>query len=63
MSLTALVCGDPSRQFGAAFAGAMFILYVPLAFIVFSYICIIVTVLRMASGQVRFTSFYPQILS
>lgn len=53
MSLTPLVCGDPSRQFSAAYAGAMFILYVPLAFIIFSYVCIIVSVLRMTSGQVR----------
>ena len=55
MSLMALVCGDTSRQFSAAFAAAMFILYVPLAFIIISYICIIISVLRMASRQVGFT--------
>lgn len=52
ISLTPLVCGDPSRQFRASYGGAMFILYVPLAFIIFSYICIIVSVLHMTSGQV-----------
>ncbi|CAK6969047.1 odorant receptor 104-1 [Scomber scombrus] len=57
MSLTPLVCGDPSRQFSAAFAGAMFILYVPLAFIILSYICIIVSVLSMAGGQGRKKTF------
>lgn len=52
MSLTPLVCGDPSQQFSAAYTGAMIILYVPLAFIVFSYTCIIISILRMTSGQV-----------
>ncbi|KAA8586851.1 hypothetical protein FQN60_000687 [Etheostoma spectabile] len=61
LSLTALVCGDPSQQFSAAYASAMFILYVPLAFIIFSYICIIISVLHMASGQVWFISFYPKV--
>uniref|UniRef100_UPI003AB03358 uncharacterized protein n=1 Tax=Centroberyx gerrardi TaxID=166262 RepID=UPI003AB03358 len=57
MSLTPLVCGDAIRQFSAAFAAAMFILYVPLSFIIFSYICIIISVLRMASGQGRAKTF------
>uniref|UniRef100_A0A4W6FLZ1 Olfactory receptor n=1 Tax=Lates calcarifer TaxID=8187 RepID=A0A4W6FLZ1_LATCA len=47
MSLTPLVCGDSRQGFRAAFATAMFILYVPLAFIIFSYICIIISVLGM----------------
>lgn len=54
MSVMALVCGDTSKQFRDAFAGAMFILYVPLALIVISYICIIISALNMATGQVRF---------
>ncbi|KAK2828298.1 hypothetical protein Q5P01_019332 [Channa striata] len=57
LSLSALVCGDGMQQMSAAFAGAMFILYVPLAFIVFSYICIIISILRMASGQGRTKTF------
>ncbi|XP_038565637.1 olfactory receptor 2A12-like isoform X4 [Micropterus salmoides] len=57
LSLTALVCGDSSQQYSAAFAGAMFILYGPLAFIIFSYICIIISILRMANGQGRMKTF------
>ncbi|XP_026229218.1 olfactory receptor 2A12-like [Anabas testudineus] len=57
MSLTPLVCGDTSKQLGAAYAGAMFILYVPLAFIIISYICIIISILRMANGQGRIKTF------
>ncbi|KAM3868683.1 odorant receptor 104-1 [Diretmus argenteus] len=57
MSLTPLVCGDTTRQFSAAFAAAMFILYVPLSFIIFSYICIIISVMRMASRQGRVKTF------
>uniref|UniRef100_A0A667XBA3 Olfactory receptor n=1 Tax=Myripristis murdjan TaxID=586833 RepID=A0A667XBA3_9TELE len=57
MSLTSLVCGDTTRQFSEAFAGAMFVLYVPLSFIIFSYICIIIMVLRMASRQGRAKTF------
>ncbi|XP_039633917.1 olfactory receptor 2A12-like [Perca fluviatilis] len=57
LSLTALVCGDPSQLISAAYVSAMFILYVPLAFIIFSYICIIISVLHMASGQGRMKTF------
>ncbi|XP_054482344.1 LOW QUALITY PROTEIN: olfactory receptor 2A12-like [Anoplopoma fimbria] len=57
MSLTALVCGDSSRQFNTAYAGAMIILNGPLAFIVFSYTCIIISVLRMSGGQGRMKTF------
>uniref|UniRef100_A0A3Q1HHS8 Olfactory receptor n=1 Tax=Anabas testudineus TaxID=64144 RepID=A0A3Q1HHS8_ANATE len=56
-SLTALVCGDTSREYSIAYAIAMFILYVPLAFIIFSYICIIISILRMASVQGRIKAF------
>ncbi|KAE8287407.1 Olfactory receptor 2A5 Olfactory receptor 2A26 [Larimichthys crocea] len=57
MSVMALVCGDTSKQFRDAFAGAMFILYVPLALIVISYICIIISALNMATGQGRMKTF------
>uniref|UniRef100_A0A4W6FM29 Odorant receptor, family 30, subfamily BU, member 1 n=1 Tax=Lates calcarifer TaxID=8187 RepID=A0A4W6FM29_LATCA len=57
MSLTPLVCGDSRQGFRAAFATAMFILYVPLAFIIFSYICIIISVLGMATRQGRMKTF------
>uniref|UniRef100_A0A3Q3IZR6 G-protein coupled receptors family 1 profile domain-containing protein n=1 Tax=Monopterus albus TaxID=43700 RepID=A0A3Q3IZR6_MONAL len=44
LSLISLVCGDTSRHYNTAFAAAMFVLYVPLAFIIFSYICIIISI-------------------
>uniref|UniRef100_A0A667XHM8 Olfactory receptor 10A4-like n=1 Tax=Myripristis murdjan TaxID=586833 RepID=A0A667XHM8_9TELE len=44
MSVIPLVCGDPSRQIRDAFTSAMTVLFVPLSFIIFSYICIIITV-------------------
>lgn len=56
ISLSALVCQNPGRALNAAFAAAMFILYVPLALIVLSYVCIIVSVMRMASAQVSLMS-------
>ncbi|KAK2828293.1 hypothetical protein Q5P01_019327 [Channa striata] len=56
-SLTALACGDISQEVGSAYAVAMFILYVPFTFIVCSYICIIISVLRMESGQARMKTF------
>uniref|UniRef100_A0A3Q3IR42 Olfactory receptor n=1 Tax=Monopterus albus TaxID=43700 RepID=A0A3Q3IR42_MONAL len=57
LSLISLVCGDTSRHYNTAFAAAMFVLYVPLAFIIFSYICIIISILRMASGEGRKKTF------
>ncbi|XP_026229216.1 olfactory receptor 2A12-like [Anabas testudineus] len=57
MSLAPLVCGDTSKQFSIAYAAAMIILYVPLAFIIISYICIIISILRMANGQGRIKTF------
>ncbi|KAM6911581.1 olfactory receptor 1E16-like [Lycodopsis pacificus] len=57
ISLTALVCGDTRQKFNTAFTVAMFILNVPLAFIIFSYICIVVSVLRMSGGQGRMKTF------
>ncbi|KAK2828297.1 hypothetical protein Q5P01_019331 [Channa striata] len=57
MSLTPLVCGDASPQFSIAYSVAMFILYVPFTFIILSYICIIISILRMARGQARMKTF------
>ncbi|KAM6911582.1 olfactory receptor 1E16-like [Lycodopsis pacificus] len=57
ISLSALVCGDTRQLLNTAFTVAMFILNVPLAFIIFSYICIVVSVLRMSGGQGRMKTF------
>ncbi|XP_051256680.1 odorant receptor 104-1 isoform X2 [Dicentrarchus labrax] len=57
LSLKALVCRDTSELYSKAFTVAMFILYVPLSFIILSYIFIIISVLRMASGQGRRKTF------
>ncbi|KAK2828295.1 hypothetical protein Q5P01_019329 [Channa striata] len=57
-SLPVLVCVDPSRQLSQGFVVAMFVLYVPFSFIILSYIYIIISVFRMASGQGRMKTFY-----
>ncbi|XP_067348648.1 olfactory receptor 6N1-like [Channa argus] len=57
MSLLTLTCEDTSRQLYVGYAVAMFILFVPFAFIVFSYVCIIISVLHTASGQARMKTF------
>ncbi|XP_067348647.1 olfactory receptor 1-like [Channa argus] len=57
MSLLALACGDTSQAFNVGYAGAMLILNVPFAFIIFSYVSIINSVLHMASGQARVKTF------
>ncbi|XP_024862068.1 olfactory receptor 6N1-like [Kryptolebias marmoratus] len=56
-SLVALVCGEASNLYTPSYISAMFILYVPLGFIIFSYVCIVITVLRMVSGQGRRKTF------
>ncbi|KAK2828299.1 hypothetical protein Q5P01_019333 [Channa striata] len=56
-SLSALACGDGMQQMSAAYSVAMFVLYVPFSFIIFSYICIIISVLRIDSGQGRMKTF------
>uniref|UniRef100_A0A8P4KFU9 Olfactory receptor n=1 Tax=Dicentrarchus labrax TaxID=13489 RepID=A0A8P4KFU9_DICLA len=66
LSLKALVCRDTGELYSKAFTVAMFILYVPLSFIILSYIFIIISVLRMASGQVThylFSKFYTHFIS
>ncbi|XP_013858787.1 olfactory receptor 1 [Austrofundulus limnaeus] len=56
-SLLALVCGDTSYAYSVSYISAMFILYVPLGFIIFSYVCIVLTVLQMVNGQGRMKAF------
>ncbi|XP_067348651.1 olfactory receptor 1E16-like [Channa argus] len=57
ISLTPLVCGNASPQFSIAYSVAMFILYVPFTLIIISYMCIIISILRMSSGQGRTKTF------
>uniref|UniRef100_A0A3B4BVT7 Olfactory receptor n=1 Tax=Pygocentrus nattereri TaxID=42514 RepID=A0A3B4BVT7_PYGNA len=64
-SITRLACGDarPAKLF--AFSMAMFVLLVPLAFIIFSYIAIIVTVFKISNVQGTYKTFStcsPQLL-
>ncbi|KAI4895436.1 hypothetical protein NFI96_007284, partial [Prochilodus magdalenae] len=56
-SISRLACGDarPAKLF--AFAMAMFVLLVPLAFIMFSYIAIIVTVFKISNVQGKYKTF------
>ncbi|XP_013858550.1 olfactory receptor 6-like [Austrofundulus limnaeus] len=50
-SLVALVCGDSSYVYSASYTSAMIILYVTLGFLIFSYFCIVVTVLQMGKKK------------
>uniref|UniRef100_A0A674CA18 Olfactory receptor 10A4-like n=1 Tax=Salmo trutta TaxID=8032 RepID=A0A674CA18_SALTR len=52
-SLNRLSCADISSQSRLSFSLAMVVLFLPFGFIVFSYVNIIVTVMRMANAQVR----------
>uniref|UniRef100_A0A3Q1HJJ7 Olfactory receptor n=1 Tax=Anabas testudineus TaxID=64144 RepID=A0A3Q1HJJ7_ANATE len=57
-TVSLLICGDSSRQLSIGFIVAMFILNVPLAFIVFSYIWIIISIVRICcSPQGRMKTF------
>uniref|UniRef100_A0A4W5JWL9 G-protein coupled receptors family 1 profile domain-containing protein n=1 Tax=Hucho hucho TaxID=62062 RepID=A0A4W5JWL9_9TELE len=56
-SLNQLSCADISSQSRVSFSLAMFVLLLPFGFIVFSYINIIVTVMRMANAQGRLKTF------
>uniref|UniRef100_A0A3B5PVU3 Olfactory receptor n=1 Tax=Xiphophorus maculatus TaxID=8083 RepID=A0A3B5PVU3_XIPMA len=53
LSLAALACGEKSYLSMASYATAMFILLVPLIFVISSYFCIIISVFHMTSGQGR----------
>ncbi|XP_029030323.1 olfactory receptor 1-like [Betta splendens] len=57
VSIAALVCGDTTQLMSSAYVIAMFILCVPLAFIVLSYICIIISISRVANRQGRVRTF------
>ncbi|XP_041864623.1 odorant receptor 104-1 [Melanotaenia boesemani] len=56
-SVKSLACADISRLSNAAYGTAMFILYVPLGIIIFTYFCIIISVLQMASIQGKKKTF------
>ncbi|XP_037544224.1 odorant receptor 104-1 [Nematolebias whitei] len=56
-SLVSLVCEQQSYLYTVTYITAMVVLYVPLCFIVFSYICIVITVLHMVNGQGRRKTF------
>ncbi|CDQ89312.1 unnamed protein product, partial [Oncorhynchus mykiss] len=57
LSLTKLSCSDMAAIQGSSIGLAYFVLLVPFSFIVFSYINIIVTVMRMANAQGRMKTF------
>ncbi|XP_052376455.1 olfactory receptor 10A4-like [Oncorhynchus keta] len=57
LSLTKLSCSDMAAIQGSSVGLAYFVLLVPFSFIVFSYINIIVTVMRMANAQGRMKTF------
>ncbi|XP_035998888.1 olfactory receptor 2A12-like [Fundulus heteroclitus] len=57
LSLAALACGDKSQLSKASYATAMFILLVPLGFVIISYFCIIISVFHMTNGQGRKKTF------
>ncbi|XP_038820715.1 olfactory receptor 10A4-like [Salvelinus namaycush] len=56
-SLNQLSCADISSQSRVSFSLAMVVLFLPFGFIVFSYVNIIVTVMRMANTQGRLKTF------
>ena len=52
VSLLPLACGDVSHESRTSFSVALFVLLTPLSLIIFSYVCVIATVMKMASRQV-----------
>nr|XP_054586805.1 olfactory receptor 1-like [Nothobranchius furzeri] len=56
-SLVSLACGETRDLYNTIFSAAMVVLYVPLGFIVFSYIFIVISVSRMVNGQGRKKTF------
>uniref|UniRef100_A0A8C6LXV9 Olfactory receptor n=1 Tax=Nothobranchius furzeri TaxID=105023 RepID=A0A8C6LXV9_NOTFU len=56
-SLVSLACGETRDLYNTTFSAAMVVLYVPLGFIVFSYIFIVISVSRMVNGQGRKKTF------
>ncbi|XP_036411842.1 olfactory receptor 52K1-like [Colossoma macropomum] len=64
-SVAKLACGDLRASRVFSFIMAMFVLLVPLAFIIFSYIAIILTVLKISNVQAKYKTFStcsPQLL-
>ncbi len=57
LSLNQLACADATLINLNAYAVAMFVLLVPLSFIIFSYLSILVSVLRLANAQGRIKGF------
>nr|XP_054586182.1 olfactory receptor 1-like [Nothobranchius furzeri] len=56
-SLMSLACGDVDNLYNASYVAAMFVLYAPLGFIVFSYIFIVISVSRIVNRQGRKKTF------
>ncbi len=56
-SINQLACADATLTKLNAYAVAMFVLLVPLSFIIFSYSSILVSVLRIANAQGRMKAF------
>ncbi|XP_073685166.1 olfactory receptor 2AT4-like [Garra rufa] len=57
LSMNQLACADATAAKLIAYAVAMFVLLVPLSFIIFSYLSILVSVLRIANAQGRMKAF------
>ncbi|XP_073769601.1 odorant receptor 104-2 isoform X1 [Danio rerio] len=56
-SINQLACADASNANFIAFCLIMFVLLVPFAFIIFSYACILVSVLQIANAKGRLKAF------
>ncbi len=57
LSMNQLACADATLTKLNAYAVAMFVLLVPFSFIIFSYLSILVSVLRIANAQGRIKAF------
>lgn len=57
ISITNLACADNSQQKLLALCVALFVLLVPLAFIIYSYCHIITSVMKLANAQSRWKTF------
>ncbi|XP_013985146.1 olfactory receptor 2AT4-like isoform X1 [Salmo salar] len=57
VSMNQLSCADISSQSRVSVSLSMFVLFLPFGFIVFSYVNIIVSVMRMANAQGRLKTF------
>ncbi|XP_065112895.1 olfactory receptor 1E16-like [Paramisgurnus dabryanus] len=57
ISITNLACAENSQQKLVALGVALFVLLVPLAFIIYSYCHIIVSVMKLANAQSRWKTF------